>query len=416
MSDTEETLLAATLSKGPDQGTAATVPHSAAPGTGPGTTTVTGAARVTVLPRIVLRQDRAEVVVDSRQRFETVGSLGEGGAGEVVAARDHDIGRQVAVKRIRACVKSTVALHRFVEEIRTIGRLEHPNIVPIHDVGVDEAGDYYFVMKYVDGETLESIVKKLAAGDREYHRSYGYERRVQIFRGIMEAIAFAHSQGVVHRDIKPSNVMVGRFGEVLVMDWGIAKSMREGTGGFDDAFLECGPGEDEGEDSRLLRTQAGALIGTPVYMSPEQARGEPVDERSDVYSLGILLFELLTLHHPLEKKDSLEGVLKAVREEEVPLAGWVRSPHQPPVPMDLVWYLRRCLYKDRARRYASVPEMLLRLDRRAEGIIPIECHLTLTKRITGEWTRFMERHPLLVTAGMVLFFCAAAASVIVNLL
>ena len=239
---------------------------------------------------------------------------------------------------------------------------------------------------------------------------------MQIFRGILEAIAFAHSQGIVHRDLKPSNVMVGRFGEVLVMDWGIAKSIRggEGAGGFDDAFLTCEPEGDGagGGGPRALRTQAGALIGTPAYMSPEQAGGKPVDARSDVYSLGVLFHELLTLKHPLEKRDSLEEVLKAVREEEIPMASFARSPHQPPVPMDLGWYVRKALRKDPAGRYASAGEMIERLDRRAEGIVPIECHITFAKRATGEWTRFMERHPMLVTAGMVLFLGVAAAGIV----
>src|SRR5262249_26554491 len=161
---------------------------------------------------------------------------------------------------------------RFVEEIRTIGRLEHPNIVPIHDVGVDERGDYYFVMKFVDGETLESIIDKLAAGDRAYHAKFGFERRVQIFLALLEAVRFAHTRGIVHRDIKPANVMVGAYGEVVLMDWGIAKSLHG------DSVPEETPrplvhasGSRRGT---LFETQLGQLVGTPAYMSPEQARGE----------------------------------------------------------------------------------------------------------------------------------------------
>ena len=113
-------------------------------------------------------------------------------------------------------MESPEALARFVEEIRTTGGLEHPNIVPIHDVGLDEKGRYYFIMKYVDGETLESILARLRAGDRETHARYGFERRVEIFKGVLEAIAYAHARGYIHRDIKPANIMVGAFGEVLV--------------------------------------------------------------------------------------------------------------------------------------------------------------------------------------------------------
>jgi tRNA A-37 threonylcarbamoyl transferase component Bud32 len=182
--------------------------------------------RTTVLPRIELNGAQAELVFDGKQRFEKIRLLGEGGLGEVVGAHDHDIGRKVAIKRLRAEVRSPAALARFVDEIRTIGKLEHPNIIPIHDVGMDESGELYFVMKYVDGETLEDVIQKLAAGDREYHERYTFERRVEIFRALLEALAFAHDRGIIHRDIKPANVMIGKFGEVLLMDWGIAKSLR----------------------------------------------------------------------------------------------------------------------------------------------------------------------------------------------
>ncbi len=149
------------------------------------TATTSSLDQTTVLPQVELEGADARVVVHSRLRYETLAKLGEGGVGEVMSAQDHDIGRRVAIKRLRQHMKSPLALARFVEEIRTTGQLEHPNVVPIHDVGVDDAGDYYFVMKRVDGETLESIIAKLASGDREYHRRYGYERRVEIFKGVL---------------------------------------------------------------------------------------------------------------------------------------------------------------------------------------------------------------------------------------
>ena len=167
------------------------------------------------------------LVLGAQRRYETIRRLGEGGFGEVVGARDNDIGREVAVKRLHPEMRSPAVLARFAEEVRTIGSLEHPNIIPIHDVGVQENGDYYFVMKYVAGETLESIIEKLAAGDRDTHARFGVERRVQIFTSLLEAVAFAHSKGILHRDIKPANVMVGAYGEVVLMDWGIAKRLRD---------------------------------------------------------------------------------------------------------------------------------------------------------------------------------------------
>ncbi len=371
-------------------------------------TIAAGGARTTVLPRVEFAGERPTLVLEARRRFEPLRALGEGGAGEVVAAMDHDIGRTVAVKRIRADARCDEMVARFIEEIRTVGGLEHPNIVPIHDVGVDEAGEYYFVMKFVDGETLESIIARLKAGDAAAHREYGFERRVQIFRSLLEAVAFAHSRGIVHRDLKPANVMVGRFGEVLLMDFGIAKSIRGERIGVEDAFLERAA-ELSGGEARLARTQVGSLIGTPLYMSPEQARGEAVDERSDAYSLAVLLHELLCLTHYLEGRRGLDDVLAGVKEQRLQLTKIPTSPHQPIVPMDLRWYLKKGMEKDRARRYQSVREMIDRLDARADGRVPIQCHVTFTKRANAEWTRLVERHPFAFTAALALAVAALAA-------
>ena len=355
-----------------------------------------GSGRTTVLPLVDRSAGRPKLIVAGKRRFEVKRQLGEGGVGEVWLAVDNDIGRKVAIKRIRPQAKSTGAFIRFVQEIQTIGRLEHPNIIPIHDVGRDEHGEYYFVMKFVDGETLESIIAKLRAGDPKYHRRYTFERRVQLFLGLLDAVGFAHSKGVIHRDIKPANVMVGRFGEVLLLDWGIAK-----VGDRPDTL----EGDDEPEEdspARLTKTRVGAIIGTPAYMSPEQARAEAVDERSDVYALSVVLHELLTLEHYLHDLTTHDALLEGVRERPAPLASMVHSAHQPPVPFDLTWYVRKGLHKDPAQRYASVEEMIERLDLRANGQIPVECPITLTKRTTAMTLGFIDRHPMLVLAMMML--------------
>ena len=154
------------------------------------TTGGSGSVRSTVLPRMELIGAVPTLVAPGKRRFDLVRQLGIGGLSEVIGAEDDDIGRKVALKKLRSDMKSAATLARFVEEIRTVGKLEHPNIIPIHDVGVDEAGDYYFVMKYVDGETLESVIEKLVAGDAVYHRRFTVARRVQIFMDVLEAVAF----------------------------------------------------------------------------------------------------------------------------------------------------------------------------------------------------------------------------------
>jgi serine/threonine-protein kinase len=352
-------------------------------------------SRTTVLPRVEWKGEAATIVTEgaARPRFEAKGGLGEGGVGEVVAVLDRDIGREVAIKRLRPDVQGPATLARFVDEIRTVGALEHPNIVPIHDVGVDETGALYFVMRRVQGQTLEAIIEKLAAGDPLTHTHWTFERRVHLFRQLLDALAFAHQRGFVHRDIKPANVMVGHFGEVFLMDWGIAKPL----GAEDHAAhrIDAAP-----QPARVTATHAGALVGTPIYMSPEQARGEKVDVRSDIYSLCVLLHELLGLEHYLSGATTLEAVVHGAQHASAPILGLAPSPHQPPPPMDLGWFVRKGLEKDPARRYQSVAQMIDRLDARDEGKIPIQCHVTFAKRVSREMLGWLDRHPRLFTLGL----------------
>ncbi|MFI5299940.1 MAG: serine/threonine-protein kinase [Polyangiales bacterium] len=348
-------------------------------------------SRTTVLPRVDAAGGKPQLVLSSRPRYEPRGLLGTGGVGEVVKTRDNDIDRTVAMKRLKADMRSPGHVARFVEEIRTIGLLEHPNIVPIHDVGIDDEGQYFFVMKLVEGETLESVLEKLSSGDRLYHGVYGFERRMEIFLGVLEAVAFAHAKGILHRDLKPANIMIGPFGEVMVMDWGLARRQRNSPSfGLDDR-ASAGPGDNP------LSTQAGAILGTPAYMSPEQARGEPLDARSDIYSLSVMLHEMLCLRHYLADCKTVASVLIGVHSEHPKAASFVSNAHQGAAPMDLSHFARRGYEKDPSNRYQSVDEMIARLRRRAEGYIPIQCHVTLLKRLTQAWTHFIDRHPLIVT-------------------
>ncbi|HEY5242774.1 MAG TPA: serine/threonine-protein kinase [Polyangiaceae bacterium] len=360
-------------------------------------------ARSTVLPRVERTGDGATLVSMARPRFETRRSLGQGGIGEVVAAMDQDIGREVAIKRLRGDVQGAAAVARFVDEIRTVGALEHPNIVPIHDVGVDDDGSLYFVMRCVQGETLESVIERLAAGDPLAHAQWTHERRVHVFRQLLDAVAFAHERGYVHRDIKPANIMVGHWGEVFLMDWGIAKPV----GAPDIPSPSTGTASATGE--RVTSTHVGSVLGTPAYMSPEQARGEPVDARSDVYSLCVLLHELLGLKHYLDHCTTVEAVLDGVQHAHAAAPSFIPSPHQAPAPMDMSWYVRKGLAKEPARRYQSAREMIERLDAREEGLVPVQCPVTFSKRMMREQIRFIDRHPMLYMAMLGLFVMSTVA-------
>ena len=218
---------------------------------------------------------------DLGDRYEVGPILGRGGMGEVRLARDLRIDREVAVKLMRSSQRDEVTMGRFFREARVQGVLEHPAVVPVHDLGIDRDGNPYFVMKRLAGTTLHDVIasKDPAVAER-------WPRRTLLARlaDVCLAIEFAHMRGVIHRDLKPANLMLGDFGEAYVLDWGLARISDDG-----DSFREVASlsGDNNGQ------TVAGELLGTPGYMSPEQARGELVDARTDVFALGAVLYEIL---------------------------------------------------------------------------------------------------------------------------
>ena len=359
----------------------------------------TSAARTTVLPHVGGDGLLVQLSLESRSRYEPTKLLGAGGMGEVVLVSDHDIDRKVALKRLLPEMTDPSILARFVDEIRTVGRLEHPNIVPIHDVGVDELGRYFFVMKYVEGETLESIIEKLAAGDPAYLARYSTEVRIELFLGLLHALEYAHAQGVVHRDIKPANVMVGRYGEVVLMDWGIAKPLadtRDAAATAEGALTRV----DGDARARMYATRVGSLIGTPAYMSPEQARGDndKLDVRSDLYSAMVLFHELLGLQHYLADKQTFEALIEGIKSDEFGFFKLLAMPQRPPA--ELIHLLARGLQKDPARRFQSAGELIAALHGVLEGKVAIQCHITFTKRSFRELGRLVDRAPWLAFATL----------------
>jgi serine/threonine protein kinase len=361
----------------------------------------------TVLPEIRSEGQQLVMVPRDKTRYETDKLLGRGGMGEVKLAQDHDIGRKVAVKRLLD-ERNPHAVARFIDEVRTVGSLEHPNIVPIHDVGVDEAGSLFFVMKYVEGETLAAIITKLAAGDAQYHARYGFEHRLDLFSGLLRALQYAHSQGLVHRDVKPENVMVGRYGEVILMDWGIAHAMRtaERLPGPDEGLEDAAPSDalpvskpgGTASERASMETVDGSIIGTPQYMSPEQALGEvaELDGRSDVYSAFVVLWELLTLTPYIPGGMSPMQTVLAVGEREFPsMVGAAFENHevQGSVPIELRHFLRHGLQKRKDDRYGDADEVLFQLERVRAGDCAVECPITYMKAKNAKMMRMMDRHP-----------------------
>jgi len=296
---------------------------------------------------------------------------------------------------------------RFADEVRMVGHLEHPNIVPIHDVGKTEEGQYYFVMKYLDGETLESVIEKLVDGDRDYHRRYTFEHRTLIFLEILKAMEFAHHRGIIHRDLKPANIMIGSYGEVMVMDWGIARNFHQGQDEEPARTSEPPPdaGPIKGGVERLYETQHATVVGPPLYMSPEQVRGLTglLDERSDIYNLCAVFYEFLALKPYISPKPTMKETLLAVLTEKPthPMLVWTKN--QPPPPADLGHFVLKGLAKDPAGRFQSVREMRERLERIGEGYFPVQCPWTLAKRSIHGTLHFVDHHPVLTLLSLMTF-------------
>jgi len=351
--------------------------------------------RTTVLPRKTKANGDGSAASESKAhpRYERVRRLGEGGMGEVALVRDLDIGRRVAVKRLLPNAKSDAAVLRFADEVRVIGRLEHPAIVPVYDVGVDEDGLHYAVMKYIEGETLESVIKKLKARDEKALARFSYEYRVQIFLTIVQAVRYAHDQGIIHRDLKPANIMIGPHGEVQVLDWGIAKVIDDPVDADDEGDTRAAIGSTlPVDDHRLIETKEGALLGTPLYMSPEQARGEELDERSDIFSLCLLFYELLTLSHPLSGKKSVAEVISTLSDIPFSKTALVGAAMKTGCPCEFVFFLFKGLKFDKTDRFQTLQELEDGLLNVQAGDFPAECPITLTKRGMIRTRRWIDRN------------------------
>jgi serine/threonine protein kinase/WD40 repeat protein len=312
------------------------------------------------------------------QQLDVSHEVARGGMGAVRAVRESATHRTVAMK-VMLNPDDPQDSARFITEARITAQLEHPNIVPIYDLSVDAQGQPYYTMKLVEGITLARVLQLLKEGVRETMERYPLSTLLTIFQKLCDALAFAHARGVIHRDLKPGNIMLGKYGEVLVMDWGLAKRIKE-EGGRVKSIEDCAtlpmsggareaetPGRagdaksPEIENPTLAATHVGAVLGTPQYMSPEQARGEidALDARSDIFVLGLILYEILTLHRAFAGRNTAEIISKVAEFDGTLPMPTGRIPHLPGgiVPESLAAVVRKATIFEKKDRYATVADL-----------------------------------------------------------
>ena len=295
-------------------------------------------------------------------KFEIDSKIATGNMGAIYRVNDMKLQRTSVLKIILPHIKQRPEqVLRFVDEARITGRLEHPNIIPINDIGVLEDDQIFIAMKYIEGQQLRDILKAVRKGNQNFEAKYSLFSLLTIFRKVCDACAFAHSKGVLHRDIKPENIMVGRYGEVLLVDWGLARKEDEPSrtnAGLDHQGIS--------KTDSPVRSQHGAIQGTPAYMSPEQAKGlvDKLDRRTDIFLLGATLYTIATLYEPYGGQDVYEVVNNAENCNFIPPA--LRAPERQ-IPEELSNIICRAMQYHAKDRYQSVEELAEDLDALMEG-------------------------------------------------
>ncbi len=341
--------------------------------------------------------------------YTLVREIARGGMGQIYFGEDPQLERQVAVKV--SSISEDGEDPRFSKEAKVLAQLAHPNIVPIHNIGVDAQGRPFYSMKLVKGRTLQAVLNLIRDGDAAALKEYPRATLLTIFRKVCDAMMFAHSKGILHRDLKPENIMVGEYGEVLVMDWGLAKVL--------------GEREEQGSVSRVNdtgdygMTMEGEVMGTPQYMSPEQATGmvAELDQRSDIYSLGGILYAILTLRPPIDGT-TLEEVLTKVKNGSIssmvtkhggkgPVTVGAPTAMSAEVPEALQAVTLKAMATDRNKRYASVEAFAGDIERYQNGFATQAEDAGAMKRVV----LFIKRNKG-VSAAVAVFLLAATGFVV----
>jgi WD40 repeat protein/serine/threonine protein kinase len=352
------------------------------------------------------------------RNYEVAHTVARGGMGVIKSARETILQREVAMKLMLDDTRP-VAVERFYQEAQVTAQLEHPNIVPVHELAVNGEGKPFYTMKFVRGISLKHVLERLNSGDTETVTRWPLSALLTVCQKICDALAFAHSKGVIHRDLKPANIMLGEYGEALVMDWGLAKLLvREPnrTGKFKpEPIAEEDTKEPTDADATTIGpTVSGTVMGTPYYMPPEQANGEVemMDERTDIYSLGAILYYILALRPPFQGRSNSEIMQNVRAGRIVPFleaCGKRRLPHWPDgrLPQSLAAVALKAMSFERADRYPSVKALQIEIQAYQNGFATLAENASAWKVIN----LFLRRHRTVSGAAALLLLSGVIFSV-----
>ena len=333
--------------------------------------------------------------------------LTEGGTAELQTCLDKNLHRTVVYKTLHAHLQSSeLETARFLREARVTAMIPHPGTVPVYELGRDRSGVLFFTMKKLVGRDLRSILMAISARDKEAAAQFPLDQLVDILIQACQTVSYAHMQGVIHRDLKPANILVGEFGEVTVLDWGLAKVRDEQPSSEVEQAVET-----EAMGKKLVSmelTQPGKRYGTPLYMSPEQARGDDsLDERTDVYNLGSILYEMLTAQNLVWGND-VQEVLDQVLNRPTPFPSEVAPNREIPAALQAICL--KALEKDPADRYPGVDALMDDLSAYRDAR-PVSVYRA---RALVRLMRWLDRNALPLTAGVSAALGALVCWLVVN--
>ena len=288
-------------------------------------------------------------ISNSFKKYTHFRALSVGGKASLVSCKDTNLGRRVVLKMLRPELSDdNVELRRLLREARITAQLQHPATVPLYELGQNDDGDWFFAMKHIEGHTLFEIIVGLAKREKEIEESFDLNRLLEILTQVGDALSYAHVRGVIHRDVKPENVIIGMFREVTLIDWGAAKVW--------------GMPNDGDEDTK------GQRGGTPLYMSPEQVTGNRlVDERTDIFSLGVVMYEMLCQREPFRGRNIAETFNNIIEKEPVPPREV--AAHRI-IPQTLEEICLKAMQKNPADRFNSMGDMMKAINKfRSESLL-----------------------------------------------